>query len=110
MTVAEPGENPPVYRINKFEVQASGRDEFVDLLESTHAVIRVQQGFVRDVIVERKSDTDQVSFVALIELSEAGAIERVRLAIAQHDAAAGLDRQKVASRLGIKFASWILAA
>ena len=100
----------PVYRINKFEVQAARRDEFVDLLESTHAVIRVQQGFVRDVIVERKSDADQVSFVALIELAEAGAIERVRLAIAQHDTAVGLDRQKVASRLGIKFASWVLAA
>lgn len=110
MTVAEPGENPPVYRINKFEVQASGRDEFVDLLESTHAVIRVQEGFVRDVIVERKSDADQVSFVVLIELAEAGAIERVRLAIARHDAATGLDRQKMASRLGIKFASWVLAA
>ena len=56
MTVAELGESSPVYRINKFEVQASGRDEFVDMLESTHAVIRVQEGFVRDVIVERESD------------------------------------------------------
>jgi hypothetical protein len=110
MTVTEEGESSPVYRINKFEVRATGRDEFVSLLESTHAVIRVQQGFVRDVIMERKSDPDQVSFVALIELAEAGAIERVRLAIAQHDAAAGLDRQKVAARLGIKFASWVLAA
>lgn len=99
-----------VYRINMFEVQASARDEFVGLLESTHAVIRVQQGFVRDVIVERKSDADQVSFVALIELAEAGAIERVRLAIARHDEAAGLDRQQISSRLGIKFASWVLAA
>lgn len=99
-----------VYRINRFAVPAAGREEFIGLLEQTHAVMRTQQGFVRDVIVEQESDGGESRFVALIELAGADAVERVTAAIAERDKAIGLDRKEFASRLGIKFTAWVLAA
>lgn len=98
-----------VYRINKFEVPAEGRDEFVGLLESTHAVMREQQGFVRDLIVEQEL-AGQFNLVAFIELAGVDAVERISAAIAEQDKARGLDRREFASRLGVKFSSWVLAA
>lgn len=110
MTVAERDGYPSVYRINKFAVPAAGRDEFVGLLERTHAVMRAQRGFVRDVIVERESDGGESSFVALIELAGTDAFERITAAIAERDRAIGLDRKEFASRHGIRFTAWTLAA
>jgi hypothetical protein len=110
MAVTEEGESSPVYRINKFAVPAAGREEFVGLLERTHAVMRAQRGFVRDVIVEQESGGGESSFVALIELAGTDAVERITAAIAERDRASGLDRKAFASRLGIRFTAWILAA
>ena len=91
-----------IYRVNKFAVPAEARDEFVGLLERTHAVMRQQDGFVRDLILEQKSGPGVFNLVTLIEFAGPNAVERITAAIADDDKAAGIDRREIATRLGVR--------
>ncbi|GLS32719.1 hypothetical protein SAMN04488498_12077 [Mesorhizobium albiziae] len=99
-----------VYRINKFTVPTEEREEFLDLLEKTHAVMRAQHGFVRDLILEQQSDPDVCDLFTLIELAGPDAVSRVTAAIADQDRVLGLDRKEIVSRLGIRSSAWLLKA
>ena len=99
-----------VYRLNKFTVAMKEREEFLDLLEKTHAVMRAQHGFVRDLILEHQSDPDVCDLFTLIELAGPDAVIRVTAAIADQDRMLGLDRNEIVSRLGVVSSAWLLKA
>jgi hypothetical protein len=46
--IEEEASGEPLYRVDKFVVPEHGRDEFLGRVATTHALLRSQDGFVRD--------------------------------------------------------------
>ena len=55
------GVSMPLYRVDKL-VPAAGRDEFLKRVASTHALLRQQEGFVRDLVMEQQSGPGAFNF------------------------------------------------
>ncbi|HEV7368313.1 antibiotic biosynthesis monooxygenase [Arenibaculum sp.] len=92
----------PLYRVDKFIVPAQGRDEFLDKVARTHAVLRNQEGFVRDYILEQQSGPGEFNMVTFVEWTGQDAIERASAAVAKLHAEIGFDRREMMTRLGIR--------
>lgn len=91
----------PLYRVDKFIVPAAGRDEFLGRVRDTHAVLRQQEGFLQDMILEQSSGPGAFNIVTLVEWASADVVARVSEAVAKHHAEIGFDRQETIARLGI---------
>jgi heme-degrading monooxygenase HmoA len=94
--------NQSLYRVDKFVVPAHGRDEFLNRVAATHAVLRKQDGFVRDFILEQQSGPGEFNFVTFVEWASAADTERVAAAVAKLHAEIGFDPKELIARLGIK--------
>ena len=95
-------DNAPIYRVNKFTVPMEARATFLDILESTLALMREQAGFVRSLLLEQQAAPDLVQVVAVHEFTSDNAARHTLTAIADADREAGFDRPKVVAGLGIK--------
>lgn len=92
----------PFYRVDKFAVPAEGRAEFLERVASTHALLRTQKGFVRDLILEQESGPGVFNFVTLVEWTGPEVVEHVLEAVAALHKETGFDRQEMMQRLGIE--------
>lgn len=92
----------PVYRIDKFAVPEQAREEFLDRVAATHAILHEQEGFVQDFILEQQSGPGEFNFVTFVEWADAKAIEKASAAVGRFHTETGFDRQEFISRLGIK--------
>lgn len=92
----------PYYRLDTFAVPTHGRDEFLGRVAATHAVLRAQPGFVRDVILERPSGPDASTIVTFVEWASEQAAAPVAAVVAAAHRAAGFDRAEMLGRLGIR--------
>lgn len=101
MSIQQSGQ-APLYRINKFSVPLESRDGFLDLIARTHAVLRKQEGFVADQILEQQSGPGVFNFVTTIEFRGPEVIENIVSALAAFDHQQGIDRQQAMAGLGIK--------
>lgn len=81
---------------------AEGRDEFLGRISSTHALLRTQKGFVRDLILEQHSGPGVFNFVTLVEWTGPDVVDDVLKAVAELHKETGFDRQEMMQRLGIK--------
>ena len=90
------------FRLDTFAVPAAGRAEFLGRVAATHAVLRTQPGFVRDVILERPSGPEVSTVVTLVEWESEDAAAPVAAAIAAAHRAANFDRAEMMERLGIR--------
>ncbi|WEX10376.1 antibiotic biosynthesis monooxygenase [Chelativorans sp. AA-79] len=95
-------ESQPYYRVDKFVVPGHGREEFLGRVAQTHALLRKQEGFVQDFILEQQSGPGEYNFVTLVEWTSPEVMENARAAVARMHAEAGFDRRELMSRLGIK--------
>jgi heme-degrading monooxygenase HmoA len=91
-----------LYRVDKFAVPAEGRDEFLAAVARTHELLRKQDGFLQDLILEQLSGPGIFNFVTLAEWTAPEAIERASRAVADLHKQIGFDRQEFMSRLGVK--------
>ncbi|MCX5571822.1 antibiotic biosynthesis monooxygenase [Kaistia nematophila] len=91
----------PLYRVDKFIVPAAGRDEFLGRVRDTYDVLRQQEGFLQDMILEQNSGPGVFNIVTLVEWASADVVARVSEAVARHHAETGFDRQAMIARLGI---------
>jgi heme-degrading monooxygenase HmoA len=91
-----------LYRVDKFVVPAHGREEFLDRVAKTHAVLRKQDGFVQDFILEQQSGPGEFNFVTFVEWADANVVERVSAAVAKMHQEIGFSPQEFISRQGIK--------
>ncbi len=96
------GASAPLYRVDKFAVPAAGRDEFLKRVASTHALLRQQAGFVRDLLMEQQSGPGVFNFVTLVEWTGPEVVERVAAAVAELHRQTGFEREEMMTRLGIK--------
>jgi hypothetical protein len=101
MSIQQSG-TTPLFRINKFSVPSESRDGFLDLIARTHAVLRNQEGFVADQILEQQSGPGVFNFVTTIEFTGPEVIERMVAAVATFDQREGIDRQQAMAGLDIK--------
>ncbi|EHK56442.1 antibiotic biosynthesis monooxygenase family protein [Allomesorhizobium alhagi] len=100
--VEEKPNREPLYRVDNFVVPEHGRDEFLGRVATTHALLRSQDGFVRDFILEQQSGPGEFNIVTFVEWSSQDAIGPVSAAVAKLHADIGFDRQEMFSRLGVK--------
>jgi heme-degrading monooxygenase HmoA len=100
--VEEKPSSEPLYRVDKFVVPEHGRGEFLSRVATTHALLRGQDGFVRDFILEQQSGPGEFNIVTFVEWSSQDAVGRVSAAVAKLHADIGFDRHEMFSRLGIK--------
>jgi heme-degrading monooxygenase HmoA len=92
----------PVYRVDKFVVPAAGRDEFLGRVAETHALLRAQPGFVRDLILEQRGGPGEFNVVTLVEWASAEALPPVVAAVTAEHRRVGFDREATLARLGVR--------
>ena len=102
MSSAESQQQSPHYRVDKFVVPSAARTEFLDRVAATHATLREQQGFIKDVILEQASGPGAFNFVTMVEWESVDAVERASKAVAEMHARTGFDRHEMIARLGIE--------
>ncbi|HWP45863.1 MAG TPA: hypothetical protein VNM22_01765 [Candidatus Limnocylindrales bacterium] len=56
-----------IYRVDKFVVPNSARDEFMARVKATHEVLRKQRGFVQDILLEQFAGPGEFNFVTIVE-------------------------------------------
>lgn len=96
-----PAGQQPIYRIDKFAVPAAARAAFLANVAETHAVLRRQPGFVRDLVVEQSGGPGRFNFVTLVEWTGEDAIAGAAAAVQARHAAIGLDPRAFVAAAGI---------
>lgn len=97
----DPAGTAAFYRIDRFVVPATGRDEFMTRLRQTHALLKQQPGFIRDHIVERPLQAGFSEIVTIAEWLGAAHVEKARLAVQGLHRETGFDPKAMFERLGI---------
>ncbi|HEV7318528.1 MAG TPA: antibiotic biosynthesis monooxygenase [Ensifer sp.] len=105
---SKPAVVAPLYRINKYTVPLEARQQFVELVDKTLAVIRKQDGYVKDLFLEQHAGPGQFDFITMIEFASADVAPKVAAALVDYDRQLGLDREALMKTLGIRtdFASY----
>ncbi|MEC9244191.1 antibiotic biosynthesis monooxygenase [Nitratireductor rhodophyticola] len=91
-----------IYRVDKFAVPAPAREEFLERVSATHALLRQQAGFLGDIILEQASGPGEFNFVTMVEWEGPEAIARAGEAVARMHSETGFDRHEMMDRLGIR--------
>lgn len=75
-----------VFRVDKFVVPAGARQAFLHQVEQTHAVLRAQDGFIGEHLLERRT-SESVAIVTIVIWSSGAAIRDAATAVkAPHEA------------------------
>ncbi len=91
-----------VYRVDKFVVPNSARDEFLSRVKATHDVLRKQTGFVRDNLLEQFAGPGEFNFVTVVEWESQAHIEEARSAVVAMQKQSNFNPQEMFQHLGIK--------
>jgi heme-degrading monooxygenase HmoA len=91
-----------LYRVDKFVVPDTARDEFLGRVFQTHEVLRKQPGFVQDFLLEQVSGPGEFNIVTIAEWESEDFVAGAREAVAALHRATNLDPQELFARLGIK--------
>jgi heme-degrading monooxygenase HmoA len=91
-----------IFRVDKFVVPETAREEFLRRVVQTHELLRTQAGFVRDLILEQTGGPGAFNIVTLVEWESEAAVDPVRAAVAAFHARIGFDPQAFFARAGIK--------
>lgn len=97
--------SPPaehVFRVDRFVVPSSAREEFLARVRETHELLRTQPGFVRDLLLERTAAPGEHVFVTLAEWESEAAIENAAMAVQAMRQKTGFDPKEMFARLGIE--------
>ncbi len=93
----------PLYRINKFAVPTGRTDSsFVELVDKTLAVIRSQDGYVKDLFLEQHAGPGKFNFCTMIEFESEEVAPKVAAAIGAFDRSLNIDRAALMEKLGVE--------
>ncbi|TPN79640.1 antibiotic biosynthesis monooxygenase [Mesorhizobium sp. CU2] len=91
-----------VFRVDKFVVPAEAREEILGKVRMTHELLRRQDGFVRDFVLEQFSGPGEFNIVTMVEWESQEAVEKVvPIVKAAHERIA-FSPQETIARLGVK--------
>ncbi len=91
-----------IYRIDKFVVPASARDEFLARANTIRDVLRRQEGFVRDSYMEQIAGPGEFNIVTLAEWETLAHIEQAKSAVSALLKETGFNPQEMYQRLKIQ--------
>ena len=91
-----------IYRVDKFVVPAAARQEFLGRVRSTHQLLKVQPGFVRDVVLEQSSGPGRFNFVTVVEWQSQSTMGAAKAVVMATHAKSGFNSQEMFARLGIE--------
>ena len=91
-----------VYRLDKFIVSATARDEFLAKILSTHAILRQQPGFIHDTVLEQMSGSGKFNIVTIVEWQSQDAINAAQIIVQELHAKNDFSPQQTMQRLGIQ--------
>lgn len=91
-----------LFRVDKFIVPSSAREEFLSRVRETHEILRRQPGFVRDAVLEQTSGPGRFNIVTLVEWENQAVIDAAKAVVAKAQAERGFSPQETMARLGIE--------
>ena len=91
-----------VYRVDKFVVPDSAREEFIEKVRRTHDALRQQEGFLQDFVLEQSTGPGEFNFVTIVEWESPGVLERARSAVVALHRRMNFHPLELFARLGIK--------
>lgn len=91
-----------IYRVDKVVVPSSAREEFLDRVQRTHALLKAQPGFVQDFVLEQCSGTGEFNVVTTVEWASQEAFENASAVITARYREMNFNPQETLARLGIK--------
>ena len=100
-TASTTAPSTPVYRIDAFLVPLAARDEFLARVTPTHELLRKQDGFVRDFLVERSVDETHCSIITIVEWASADATKDVAPKVQALHRSQNFEPHALMQRLGI---------
>jgi heme-degrading monooxygenase HmoA len=92
---------PHAYRIDRFVLPASARDEFLARVRQTRELLQAQPGFVRDYLLEQPAGADRVNIITFVEWDSVDRVEHVKAAVQAMHREAGFDPRDMFERLGV---------
>jgi len=95
-------ESKHVYRVDKFNVPATAREEFVNNVRRVHEILRTMPGFVQDLLMEQSSDPGVFNLVTVVEWDSQTSVENAKAKVSEAYARENFNPQEVVTRLGIK--------
>jgi len=91
-----------VFRVDKFVVPAEARHEILGKVRMTHELLRRQDGFVQDFLLEQFSGPGELNIVTIVEWESQAAVDKVvPIVKAAHERIA-FNPQETIARLGVK--------
>ena len=66
-----------VFRVDKFVVPAAAREEIIGKVKATHELLRRQDGFVQDFLLEQFSGPGEFNLVTIVEWESQAAVDKV---------------------------------
>jgi heme-degrading monooxygenase HmoA len=91
-----------IYRVDKFVVPDSAREEFMSRVRSTHELLTTLPGFLQDFVLEQSSGPGEFNFVTLVEWDGVESIENAKAAAMAMHKEMQFNPQEMFARLGIK--------
>lgn len=91
-----------IYRVDKFIVPASARDEFLGRVRKTHALLKIQRGYLQDAVLEQVAGNGEFNFVTIVEWDSQASIENAKAAVTSMYAQTNFNPQEMFERLGIQ--------
>jgi heme-degrading monooxygenase HmoA len=89
------------FRVDRFTVPESARDEFLAQIAETHHILRTLPGFVRDAILEKPGGPGELVILTIAEWDSTEAIANARRVIQDRRAETGFEPQEFMAKLGI---------
>ncbi|RUX28763.1 antibiotic biosynthesis monooxygenase, partial [Mesorhizobium sp. M4A.F.Ca.ET.050.02.1.1] len=69
--------NGSVFRVDKFVVPVEAREEIIGKVRMTHELLRRQEGFVQDFLLEQFSGPGEFNLVTIVEWESQAAVDKV---------------------------------
>lgn len=90
-----------VFRVDKFDVPSTSRDEFIFKLRESHALLDGMDGCIQNYILEKSSGTGRFNIVTFVEWRDQETYEAARSAAQARHVAGGFEAQAMFDQLGI---------
>lgn len=95
------GDGERVYRVDKFVVPESARDEFMTNVQEVHQLLREQPGFAYDLLLEKTSGQGTFNIVTLVAWESTDAVAEAGAAVRKMHERTGFVPRELFGRLGI---------
>lgn len=95
-------EDGRVFRVDKFVVPAEARDEILGKVRMTHELLRRQEGFVQDFLLEQFSGPGEFNIVTMVEWESQAAVDKVMPIVKAAHERIAFDPRETIARLGVR--------